>query len=377
MNLANFWGLLFIATVAVSVPSESDAITGFESFEALKPSARMRLRWRENIENSNEVSGPEILLQAGIFPTVNAWFSFGVQLSTGETTLGESPDSIQLKDGMSLKSIGLSQAYVKLTHGTSTQMTVQMGKFASTILSNPFLFDPLLSAEGFYEEIGIFQNSTRFKIKAFASQRSIDQVGYNSTSASQPMRRSWIFVQGAELFYSWTTDVQFRFSGQIHFDHDMSEAIVDLSAKRGNSILGTVGNSPRFQNRYAPIEVFADLSGRPIGIYSAVRGGLAINPRAHDKDRGFFIQGSLGSPWMKDELHTSIAYYYAEPDLGVAAISSSDYGYLNRKGFRVTSTYYLEEFLGVGGSFLFVETLAGSSFQDTRKEFKIDLEARF
>lgn len=338
----------------------------------LNPTARFQLKWLERYESTRDESIPELLVQWGVEPQVLKNLKLGFELSTGEATMGGLPDAVNLSNGSTSKSILIRKAFLKIEFLDPIRIEIKGGKFSNPISTSPMIWDDRITPEGFFEKIESRLGTQTFLFSLHANQWSLDQA-QASTVNGTPQRRSWLLIHGLSAETSWGEFNRAKLSLEHYGFYDISESIASTSNTFGNTSL----SASRLRYRYAPAEVIGELSGSPLGIASQAMGAIAINFRTPDRQRGFWVEGHLGNAWARNRYRASLSYIYNEPDLTVAAFSSRDYGRSNRKGFLTRLSYYATEQCRIGGSFLFVETLASSATQSTRKEIQIETELKF
>jgi len=356
------------------------AVLGFDWKSDLHPEGKFRLLWHQAYETTRDVSQMELSAKGGVFPDLQPWLKTGVELSTAGTNLDSRPDRVTLAGGMSDKTIALGQAYLDFVWKTDLlESHAFAGKFESPLFYSPLLWDHEIRPEGLLESVSFNVSSEPEVHSAFyAGQFSVDQVSESITNGT-PMRRSWLFEQGILGSYrsAAIAAVEVSLAFNFYYFADLSERVANLSGQRGNSIIGTIGNNPKFRYHFAPIENVLQISAVPLGIRTGLLGAFAINFRTPDKQRSFFVQADIGNVWRKRNFVGSLSYYYNEPNTSVALFSDADYGYANRKGPRAEVSYFVIDRLRLGMSFALLETLADSVYQANRKEFYLEAEARF
>jgi len=344
----------------------------------LNPEGRIRLRWLERIEDKSDWSGPRVAAEVGLFPSIDEHFHWGIQIVAANPSIDSSPNSVALDGGMKAKPLSLHQVYIRYSshHAFPADLLVYLGKFKSPLLFSPLLWDEEMHPEGALEIFSLRFFSDVLSLSLYAGQFSADQV-IQSVVNGTPQRRSWLFQQGIELGLHPNPWFSTRFGlNHFHF-HDPSEQLAESSGHIGNSFIGTLGNSPSFQNDYAPFEFLLALEGQPLGIHAELLGALAINWRTSEDDRGFFVHGSLGNAWKARQLLIALSYYYNEADTTIALFSDDQYAFTNRKGPRVQADYFIRDNFRLGGSFVFAEVISNSQVQEDRYEILVDFETRF
>ncbi|MBN8555712.1 MAG: putative porin [Deltaproteobacteria bacterium] len=369
--------LSFIFAISIFFLSKVSASVLSDFKNELNPEGRLRFQWKESIEKDRDVSSPTVLARGGIFPYFEKKFQLGVEVSTYQNSSSGPDSTIQFSNAMTSKSIGLSQIFLGFTSAlprfSKVNYSIKVGKFASPFFISPMLWDPLTRPEGLYQSFSWKNSSEDFSIGVFAAQLSADQIAQSSGN----LRRSWILAQGIFSEFLWSSDSQLKFSTHLFHYQDPSERLATYSGSKGNTYLGTLTNDPTFRYEYSPIEIIGELRGKPLGFAARFLAAGAVNLRTPDKQRGFFLQGSLGETWKKESTVFDLSYIYAEPDLSVAAFSDSSYGHLNRKGPRAKASYFLLDNMCLSGVFLYAEILRASAQQASRKEFLAELEAKF
>jgi hypothetical protein len=342
----------------------------------LNPEAQFRIRWLERKESGRDLSGPYLLARGGIFPRLSDYLQTGFELATyqtgGSTT---DPHSLPLSNEMETKSIGLSQAFltgsISHPHSLPILYSFKIGKFLSPLFSSPMLWDANIHPEGLFQAV-TWSSTNAFSVSVYATQLSADQINHSSS-----LRRSWLFEQGVFGFFRWSPESSIKFAVNFYHFHDLSERVADASGTKGNTFIGSLQNNPTFRYEYSPMEAILSLQGQPLGITAEFTAAGAVNFRTPDNERGFFLQASVGDKWKKGKARCDLSYLYAEPDLSVAAFSSSDEGNLNRKGPRIHFSYFPRENLRVGAAFLYSDVLRSSAQQSLRKEAIADMEILF
>ena len=367
--------VFFMLSGVVSAPTPDSDLPPW--FTKLNPEARVKLYWREVYETGEDSSGPELLARGGLFPHFVEIIETGIEISTIDTQIGSSPESISLSNGSGGKPLSLTQAFVGVRwEPSSFEALALLGKFASPLLVSPLIWDSEIRPEGALQSLSFNPGHSALRFAVFAGQFSLNQVS-SSVVAGTSKKNSWLFTEGILGAYRLGAGYEIRLGVNSHYFLHPSTSLADISGPRGNALVGTVGSSPRFRFEYAPVEFVARAQTKPLGITAALEGAFVVNFRTPDQQRAFWIEGQLGNPWKKQNLFFTASYYYNEPDVTLAMFTSRQYAYANRKGPRLELSYYLFDFMRIGSSFLFVETLAGSAFQSTHKEWRGDVEMRF
>lgn len=342
----------------------------------LKPETQMKIAWKERREKNRDFSGPLLTMRGGIFPKVTENFRFGLELSTATDPFsGDSSDELALAEGMTHKRIGISQAFASGNAAFGNfEWSLQIGKFENPLLYSPLLWDSSIRPEGLVQSLE-WKISPKISAGIFAAQYSADQVTASLIDGT-PLRRSWLFQQGVVALWHPSEETEIRGVFNQYYFFDPSERLARHSALLGNTLENPTDPLSNFREKYAPSEWIVEMSGRPLGIGTSLKGALAINFATSDKQRGFFVEGKIGNAWKKGSFIAGLSYYYLEPDLTVALFSSPSYGSANRKGPRAELNYFIFDFLRAGSSFLYGEVLTVTTSQADRKEFRFEMELK-
>lgn len=342
--------------------------------EELKPQAQMRVRYQERWEDP-DLSGLELAARIGIFPKIDELVELGIELSTAGAGLQGRPEAVSFSQGSASKSIALSQAYIALQQplNSHSRATLSLGKFANPFKSSPYLWDQDRRPEGAYQALAWRGRNFHFRFQA--GQYSADRVEASLTQG-RPLRRSWLFVQGAEFVYRLSQSTQLRFNTEAYAFYDISERLQEASGELGNS---TQAVTPplRLQEKFLPLHLAVEMQSEPIGIPSSIFVSAAINPRSTDNDRGLYVLGSLGQHWEENGSVLALSYYYSEPDLSLAFFTDNEYAQSNRQAGRARLYFYPRAYLGVSVSYLYASVLKQNPRQEDRQEILGQIEMRY
>lgn len=345
-----------------------------EWWTALKPEAEFRTRYLERMEEQDDDAGLELGVRGAIYPKLYQDTEFGLEISAANTNLGSRADAVKMSEGMSNKSIGISQAYLAYAPQWNTLglPTLVAGKFFMPFQLSPITWDEDLRPEGFYEALS-FSNAKKTMIfKLHAGQFAADRVQESLTSGT-PLRRSWLFLQGLELKSQVTARTRLSIASQFFYFYDISERLSEASARLGNTPQSPT-NLRRLDTYFAPVELNAKVESKQFGIIMAVELAAAFNVRSSDKQRSFHAKASAGQEWKARHIYGSIGYQYVEPDSQLAYFVDDEWAHSNRKAARFQLFYYALDHLRIGGSYLLASTVSNTNFQANRNEFYFELK---
>lgn len=343
------------------------------------PTGIVRMGWIERHERTSPLSTPLLSAQMGIEDALQPWVSYGLKIATQSDTPLGSRFMLPLSLKKASHALGFSQAYVRFDIESSLRSTSLLGKFSSPSLVSPLIWDHELYPEGVFESLQWkFENadsSRSFTIEVFSAAISLHQ-NLESMLEQSSEEHSWLFEQGLRALSKWGSDVDVHLEAKAYIFHRLRSTLAQEALALGNSVRSE-SEHYTFEEDFFPLEILLHARAYPLGIQTSVTGAVAMNFQTDDKQRGFYVEGSMGNPWRQNNFMFSLSYSYLEPDLTPALFTPLVLGGTNRKGPRAEVLYFILDRLKIGVSFAYLDTLQKSAYQAARKEGFLDMELRF
>jgi hypothetical protein len=186
-----------------------------------------------------------------------------------------------------------------------------------------------------------------------------------------------MFIQGASLETVFSDiSLRIRFGGTHSHVLSIPDSLKSKSAATGNSFSGSL-DTPSLRAKFSTSEALLEMTALPLGLTTKLQAAFAINWRSNDLHRGFFVEGTVGNSWIKENLLGSLSYYYAEPDLTLASISDPRFSFTNREVFRGSISYFPLDDFKAELTVRYARTIATSTLQNTKKEIILLGSLRF
>lgn len=352
----------------LTLQQASSVPTFAEKFNA---EGRVKLEWLEAREQDRDASAPRVAADFGIFPRWSDQFLFGAQLSTNQGDFGSARSEVNLGNGTRAATIGLRQIYVE--YKPVDYLRIRFGKFESMTSASNLLFEPDITWDGFQQTLS--KDFGASSIRLSTAQWVIDsQAGQVFPTSRQA--RTWLFDHALTSRTRLGLGNELAAGLRVAAFTEPSERIQNLAALQGNSYTGPLGNT-EVSDSFLPIEARLSAEGLPLNIRTRLETTAVYNPRSRKHARSFMFRGLLGNPEDRRNWVTSMAYFYSEPDTSLALLADDNLGFANRKGVLLAADYYIFDEMRFGGRYLFAETIATSTVQSSRHEFRLEWELRF
>ncbi len=356
MLVAFFTLASLLQTGELSSPSNSFEIRG-----------SVDLRWRDAREIGSRYSGLEGAGRLGIFRPDQSPFVAGFEISTFNDHSNDDTRFISLSAVSSSRSLDISQLFFGFQMTGNLQLELLAGKLPASNEYSPLISDLEWNKAGAKQKLTWQRSESRWSVSLFADQIALSQVA-DSALHQTSFTRDWMFIQGASLETVFPDiSLRIRFGGTHSHILNVPNALKSKSAATGNSFSGSLDN-PILGAKFSTSEAILELTALPLGLTTKLKTAFAINWRSSDLHRGFFVEGTVGNSWIKENLLGSLSYYYAEPDLTLASIADPHFSFTNREVFRGAISYFPLDDLKAELTVLYARAIAASSLQNTKKE---------
>src|SRR5690606_33718238 len=95
-------------------------------------------------------------------------------------------------------------------------------------------------------------------------------------------KTSWLFVGGYQWNMNWSEYVQSRQSIQAYHFWNLTDRISQVSVQRGSEYQIDADQYEIENQKFLPVEIEAEISSNPLGIFTSLRSAFVLNLRSED-----------------------------------------------------------------------------------------------